>query len=130
MTIFNNVEVLLKLDNKMYLNNFLYFLTKFLIFFQGYVPQQYGCSEGAYEPGCGSSPTMPQLQHNDHQPTAPQHDLQPLHPQGDPSGPLTPSSSSSSCSSATSHPSFVSPCSDRSNFVSPGPETASTGKSL
>ncbi|KAK4289876.1 hypothetical protein Pmani_037182 [Petrolisthes manimaculis] len=82
---------------------------------------QYGSSEGAYDPGCDPSPTMPQLHDHAHA-----HDHTSAHEQA----PLTPSSSSSSSNSSASSggpASFVSPCSDRANnYVSPGSDAGST----
>ncbi|CAL4115997.1 unnamed protein product, partial [Meganyctiphanes norvegica] len=81
-----------------------------LIFFQ------YGSSEGAYEPGCDPSPTMPQLHDHAH------------HNHSQEQAPLTPSSSSSNSSSGAP---FVSPSSDRCGptnpYVSPGSDGGSTG---
>nr|XP_027218830.1 protein apterous-like [Penaeus vannamei] len=86
---------------------------------------QYGSSEGAYDPGCDPSPTMPQLHDHAHA-----HDQASAHEQA----PLTPSSSSSSSNSSAGSSSsggpasFVSPCSDRgNNYVSPGSDAGSTG---
>lgn len=88
--------------------------------------QQYGSSEGAYDPGCDPSPTMPQLHDHAHA-----HDQASAHEQA----PLTPSSSSSSSNSSAGSSSsggpasFVSPCSDRgNNYVSPGSDAGSTGE--
>ncbi|XP_053631303.1 LIM/homeobox protein Lhx9 isoform X2 [Cherax quadricarinatus] len=82
----------------------------------------YGSSEGAYDPGCDPSPTMPQLHDHAHA-----HDHAGAHEQA----PLTPSSSSSSSNSSASSGgpgSFVSPCSERANnYVSPGSDAGSTG---
>lgn len=90
--------------------------------------QQYGSSEGAYDPGCDPSPTMPQLHDHAHA-----HDQASAHEQA----PLTPSSSSSSSNSSAGSSSsggpasFVSPCSDRgNNYVSPGSDAGSTGKEM
>ncbi|XP_068235939.1 LIM/homeobox protein Lhx2-like [Palaemon carinicauda] len=83
---------------------------------------QYGSSEGAYDPSCDPSPTMPQLHDHAHA-----HENSSAHEQA----PLTPSSSSSSSNSSASsggHANFVSPCSDRTNhYVSPGSDAGSTG---
>ncbi|XP_066940265.1 LIM/homeobox protein Lhx9-like isoform X3 [Macrobrachium rosenbergii] len=84
---------------------------------------QYGSSEGAYDPSCDPSPTMPQLHDHAHA-----HENSSAHEQA----PLTPSSSSSSSSNSSAssggHANFVSPCGDRANhYVSPGSDAGSTG---